>query len=189
MQRSLRALVVPLVLVTVLRPSHAQRLSSPAVGRQFATREEGQGSAGGSIAAGIGLGLAGFLGGGLTASTMARHCTSNEYCQLEAAFYGAAAGGTLGMALGVHLGNHRRGNFALDFLTGAAVWGAGIGVAAATHWDTGVTWAAFITIPIAQLATTVAVERGTGRSKARRLSLVVVPNAVHGARLAGSVAL
>ena len=37
-------------------------------------------------------------------------------------------GGTLGMALGVHIGNGRRANLALDFLTASAVWGAGVGL-------------------------------------------------------------
>jgi hypothetical protein len=186
MRMGLMALFVSLVLATAPRPSHAQRLSSLEV-REYQAQQGDQGSVGGSIAAGIGTGLAGFLVGGLTASAMASSCTSAEYCQLEAAFYGAAAGGTLGMALGVHLGNHRQGNFALDFLTGAAVWGTGIGIAAASHWDGGAIVAAFVVIPLAQLATTVAVERAVGRSKARRLGVVVVPRLGGGATLAGSL--
>ena len=178
-------LTVPLLIATAVTVTHAQQLS-PAAAEQRGTQD--QGSAGGSIGAGIGLGLAGFLVGGLTAAGIASHCSSDEYCQLEAAFYGAAAGGTLGMALGVHLGNHRRGNFPLDFITGAAVWGTGIGIAAASHWDNTVTWGAFVAIPIVQLATTVAVERAVGRSKGRRLSMFVVPQIRGGATLAASVA-
>jgi hypothetical protein len=57
------------------------------------------------------------------------------------------------MALGVHLGNRRRGSLPLDVISG---------------WDGGVTTAAFVGIPIAQLAATVVVERASGRARARR---------------------
>ncbi len=40
---------------------------------------------------------------------------------------GGAAGGTLGLAAGVHLANGRQGNFALDFLSTSAACGFGIG--------------------------------------------------------------
>jgi hypothetical protein len=175
MRSVLFALAPPLLLLIPVPAAHAQSLA-PAAARQRGA--EDQGSAGGSIVAGLGLGLAGFLVGGLTAASTVKDCPHSEGpCspQLEAAFYGAATGGTFGMALGVHLGNHRRGNLALDFLTGAAVWGAGIGIAAASGWDTGVTLGAVVAIPIIQLATTVKVERAVGRSRARRLSVFVVP--------------
>jgi hypothetical protein len=75
----------------------------------------------------------------------------------------------LGMALGVHVGNRRRGSFGLDVLTGAAVWGAaGIVIAAAGGWDQDLGFMVFA-VPITHLATTVAVERAVGRSRARRV--------------------
>jgi len=138
---------------------------------------------------GAGLGVAGFFAGGYTGVLLSRGCDSHEYCSLEAAFYGAAAGGTLGLALGVHLGNRRRGSFALDFLTGAAVWGAGIGLAAVSDWDDTVVWTAFVLVPIAQLASTVAVERAVGRSRSRgrTAAFTVVPTGPRGALLLGSI--
>ena len=69
--------------------------------------------------------------------------------------------------------NDRRGNIALDLLTGAAIWGAGIAVAAASDWNSTVTTLAFIAIPIAQLVTTVAVERAVGRSRASQPDIFV----------------
>lgn len=150
-------------------------------------RTQDQGSVGASIGAGVGLGLAGFFAGAFTGSVLASGCTG-DFCGLEPAFYGAAVGGTLGMALGVHLGNQRRGNFGLDFLSGAAVWGAGIGIAAASKWDQTTTVAAFVAVPIVQLATAVAVERAVGRSNARRLSLFVAPQLGGGTALGASVA-
>lgn len=121
-------------------------------------------SVGASIGYGLGLGLAGFLAGGLVGYGMASGCTSGELCELGGALVGAATGGTFGMALGVHLGNRRRGSFALDFLTGAAIWGAGFLTAAAAEDDI-VTGAFFLGVPVLQLWAMVTVERATGRSR------------------------
>lgn len=129
---------------------------------------ERQGSVGKAVGIGALLGGVGFLAGGAAGFAISRDCTSDEFCQVIGAFYGAAIGGTSGMALGVHLGNDRRGSFALDVLTGAAVWGLGIGIAAATDWNEPVTWTAFIGVPIGQLAATVAVEQAVGRSRGPR---------------------
>lgn len=140
-----------------------------------------------SIGAGIGLGVVGFAAGAFAALVMTQDCT--EVDCLEAAFYGAAAGGTFGMALGVHLGNKRRGSLALDFVTGTAIWGAGIEIAEASNWDDTVTGVAFVAIPNAQLASTVAVERATGRSRLRgpRVNISVVPRFDGGAMFAGRI--
>jgi hypothetical protein len=164
-------------LLTIGTAGHAQTSEPPALGERredgtsiprghiFGLGEEGSEPAVGDVvAAGMGLGAAGFLAGGLTAASFSRGCTSGEYCQLAAVFYGAAAGGTLGMAVGVHLGNRRRGNLALDFMTGAAIWIAGIAVVSSSDWDEGVTKIAFVAIPAGQLAGTVAVERAVGRA-------------------------
>jgi ABC-type uncharacterized transport system permease subunit len=115
------------------------------------------------IVGGLVLGGVGFVLGAGIAAAVAQDCTSSEYSVWEAAFYGAAAGGTLGMATGVHLGNGRRGNLLLDLLTAAAVWGIGIGIAAASDWNNTVTRVAFVSIPVAQLTATIAVERALGR--------------------------
>ena len=87
------------------------------------------------IGAGTGLGLVGFVVGGIAAVAITGNRTGDGIWDLEPLFYGAAAGGTLGMALGVHLGNKRRGNLALDIVTGAAIWGAGIGIVTASDWQ------------------------------------------------------
>jgi hypothetical protein len=162
----------PLLLATNVAISHAQyRPLLMVADREPAAQN--QGSAGISVLAGLGLGLGGFAAGGLVGAVIASDCSGGEWCQLEGAFYGAAAGGTLGMALGVHLGNGRRGSLALDFLTGAAVWGAGIGIAAASDWDGTVSGVAFVTVPIVQFVSTIVVERAIGRSRSRNQNVTV----------------
>ena len=179
-------LITLLLLSTTIGPSHARRITQ--VDLEPSVQE--QGSALASFGAGLGLGLVGFTAGALAAFKMAEDCSSHEFCELAAAFYGAAAGGTFGMALGVHLGNKRRGNFAVDFVTGAAIWGAGIGLAAASDWDDTVTGVAFVMIPIAQLVSTVAFERAIGRSRSRRrrVNVSLVPRVDGGAMFVGRVA-
>jgi len=119
------------------------------------------------IGAGLGLGAIGFVAGGLISVAVTHDCRSSDYCGLEWAFIGAATGGTLGMALGVHLGNRRRGNFALDFLTAGAIWAAGITTVAVVG-NENVTYVMFVLIPVTQLTATIAVEGSAGRARARR---------------------
>ncbi len=180
-----------------LRPSHGQRQPRLMLGtgrdtlrvpRTVWGEQGGQSerSIGGAIGAGVGLGLLGWLAGALVGAAIESDCRE-DYCQLEGIFFGGAAGGTAGMALGVHLGNGRRGNFALDLLAAAAVWGAGIGLALAAEDEGAV--AVLVAIPIVQLGVTVAVERATGRSRARRREarLFVVPQRDGRFALAASV--
>ena len=98
-------------------------------------------------------------------------------------------GGTLGLALGVHIGNGRRGNLALDFLTASAVWGAGVGmVFLLEEFKEGATTqeqeelkegqaVILLVIPVVQLVATALVEQTTGRSRGRRrrTALLVIP--------------
>lgn len=141
------------------------------------------------VLAGAGLGVVGFFAGGLTGVELARNCTSSEFCGLVAAFYGAAVGGTVGLGVGVHLGNRRRGSLPLDVLTGAAIWGAGIGTVNATDANETGMWVAFVAVPIAQLASAIAVERAVGRARARRVGLSVVPDPAGGVLVLGRIAL
>jgi hypothetical protein len=112
-------------------------------------------------------GLGGWLAGGIVGAAADRDCYELE-C-VEGFLIGAAAGGTLGLALGTHLGNRRRGSFALDVLSGAAVWGASLGAfyLVGHDLDEAASVAVWIAEPILQFITTVAVERATGRARAR----------------------
>jgi hypothetical protein len=177
-------LAAPLLVSTVITAAQAQTPTLPGDQPQLILD---QGSATRPVLMGIGLGAAGFFVGGLTGLVLANDC-SGEMCDAGPFLFGAAAGGTLGLALGAHLGNHRRGNLALDFLTGAAIWGAGLGIVAATGWDETAATAAAVTVPIVQLAGTVMVERAVGRSRAmHRMSLAIAPDLRGGARVAAAV--
>src|SRR5213080_2926597 len=78
------------------------------------------------LLAAAGLGVLGW-GAGALAGHFAQGDCYEDFCELEGIFYGGAAGGGLGLALGAHLGNRRRGNFPLDVLTSGA--GGGVGYA------------------------------------------------------------
>jgi len=112
------------------------------------------------VAAGVGL-----LGWGLGAAAayaIQRHCVG-EFCAVGPIFYGGAAGGGLGLAVGAHLGNRKRGSFPLDLLTSGAVWGLGylaMKYSIDQNDDTGVLVTA-ITLPLIQLFATVLVEGAT----------------------------
>jgi len=125
------------------------------------------------------LGLGGWVVGGVVGAAIGTPC-DHDFCELEGFIYGAAVGGTVGLALGTHLGNRRRGNFALDVLTGGAVWFASLGAYHALGGDLGEKDAAAVWVlePIVQFVATVAVDRAVGRAreKRRRAQLLVIPS-------------
>lgn len=94
--------------------------------------------------------------------------SDDGFCALEGAFFGAAALGTIGLATGVHLGNDRRGSYALDLATAGGIWVVAIGLLAAGDWPETATTVTFFTLPVAQLVATVAVERAVGDRRARQ---------------------
>ena len=193
---SLVAALAP--LATAVSVSHAQRLPSLTVNHQQSeplpaitavwAGQAGQdgGSVGGPIVGGMLLGGVGFIAGALVGAAIQNEPGCTEFCNLEGAFYGAAAGGTSGMALGVHLGNRRRGNLGLDFLTAAGVWGAGftLFLPLANADNNEAALAVLIALPVVQLGATVAVERATGRSRSRPRELGLSLRRQHQDRLA-----
>ncbi len=146
------------------------------------------GSRWGAYGAAAGIGALGFVAGGLAASQVDQDC--EDLGCLEAPFYGAALLGTIGVAVGAHLGNGRRGNLGLDLLTSAGIWGLGIGPIIASQSGDDLAVAMFLAVPIVQVLLTTEVERATGRARVRqsaeRLSVSLVPLA---GRLGSGVAL
>jgi hypothetical protein len=129
------------------------------------------------------LGAGSWVAGGLIGYEIANtdSCSGDSFCGLGAFLLGAAIGGSSGLVVGMHLGNNRRGNFPLAWLTSLGIWGAGIGIVFAM--DDGVASSGgqhvvWVAIPVAQFAFTLLVERATGRSRAQRdgsVGLAVVP--------------
>ncbi len=113
------------------------------------------------IIAGLGLGTAGWFVGALLALEIEKDCGEDcgeDLCVLDEVIFLGAATGTTGLALGVHLGNGRRGNFALDLLTASGVWATGFVLfVASDNQDLAIPLA--VLVPIGQLAATTAVER------------------------------
>ena len=113
------------------------------------------------------MGLGGWVTGGVIGVAAYSDCYELE-C-VEGFIVGAAVGGTVGLAVGTHLGNRRRGNVALDVLSGAGVWFVSLGAAHLVgNGYEGASVAVWIIEPIAQFITTVAIERAMGRARAQR---------------------
>ncbi len=116
------------------------------------------------------LGLGGFVAGWIVGGRIGERCDhAEDLCIEDEEVYGAAAGGTLGLVTGVHLGNRRRGSFVADLLAASAVWVAGMVTAnlLSESQNDDATLAVLIAIPIVQFGTTVAVERSTARTRRR----------------------
>ncbi len=174
----MRALVLSGLLVTLAAGrTVSQRLPTPfpsarthhLAGAAIPAQLESEPSMVSPLLAAAGLGLLGWGVGALAGHAIQGDCFE-EYCELEGAFYGGAAGGGMGLAVGAHLGNRRRGSFPLDVLTSGAVWGVGYALMSSFADDgdgAGVVITA-IALPPTQLLATVLVERAIGRSRAGR---------------------
>ncbi len=112
------------------------------------------------VAAGLGGGTVGFFAGGFVGYELGggNLICGDDACGLEEAAYGAIAGESILLPLGVHLANHRRGNYGLSLLASAALGGFGILAVNASNDGS-----PLIVVPIAQLVTSVLIERATSR--------------------------
>jgi hypothetical protein len=114
------------------------------------------------VVGGLTGGMAGFFGGGYLGYLLSggdRGC-GEEDCGLLGVVYGAAAGESILLPLGVHLANHRRGSYAYSLLASVAVGALGIGLAGATD-----SAELLLAVPIGQLVSSVLIERATSRRK------------------------
>ena len=105
--------------------------------------------------------LGGIIGGaalGTVAGVLACSRNSDDYCGLLA-IPGGVVGEVIGMPLGVHFANDRRGSLALSTVGSSLVMGAGIAAAIAADGTHG--WVIVLAIPMVQLAGVIAIERAT----------------------------
>ncbi|MEW5931380.1 MAG: hypothetical protein AB1941_28265, partial [Gemmatimonadota bacterium] len=103
-------------------------------------------------------GAAGFLAG-LAAN---RSCEGDEACLLPA-LAGAVVGETLGLPLGVHVAEGRRGSYALGALASVGVAAAGLGLMSLVGDSGPPAQGIAVMVPVAQLLASIAVERRTAR--------------------------
>lgn len=105
----------------------------PALGLGAAQRAAAQDSHGersaGRLIAGGSLGLLAGGGAGALLGALLYNSSCSGYCETSgiAAVAGAGLGTTIGVPLGVHLANDRRGSYPLSLLASIAIAGAGLG--------------------------------------------------------------
>jgi hypothetical protein len=115
---------------------------------------------------GAALGFGGiFVGAAMGASS----ASDGSYDELGHAIVGAIGGEILGVAIGVHAGNNGRGMFMADLAVSALTLIAGGAMLANSENEDG----PWLLVPIAQLALTVATERGTESPKSSRPSALI----------------
>jgi hypothetical protein len=108
---------------------------------------------GGMILGGLVGGTIGFFAGGFLGAAIATDRNCGDFCGLEGAVWGAAAGVSALIPLGVHVANRGRGNFAPSLGASLAIGLAGTGIAFAMN-----NAVPLLFIPVAQLITSVAIE-------------------------------
>lgn len=117
-------------------------------------------------AAGLLGGTIGFFGGAYVGAGLASGC-AGDFCGIGETIFGAAAGESLGIPLGVHLANGGRGNLLLEILASAGIGAAGLMLVIGNSNSADQT-ASIVTVaatPIVQLITSIAIERSTGRTR------------------------
>lgn len=120
------------------------------------------------MAGGLAGGVVGLFMGGLVGAQVARHdCdTGCDESALILAIFGAMAGESIMLPLGVHLTNRRQGSYLPAMLTSVALTAGGILLAESLS-ETTVRHSAptvlLITVPVMQLATSILIERRTAR--------------------------
>lgn len=101
-------------------------------------------------------GVVGVFAGALVGARLTEH--DCEDCGLVGAVYGAVAGGSALLPLGVHVANRGRGNFGMSLLSSLAIGGVGLAVAHESN-----SAAVMIPVPILQIVSSILIERKTER--------------------------
>jgi hypothetical protein len=107
--------------------------------------------AGKMMGGGLLLGAGGLIGGALIG-----HQFEGSPCEdcILGTFFGALAGESLAIPLGVHLGNGRRGDVGPALAASIGIAAAGLGAAAMSRQ-----WGVLLAIPVLQIAASIAIER------------------------------
>lgn len=136
---------------------HPRPAAMPAAAGLGTGARSSDGNVGGMILGGVALGAAGLFGGALVGDRFQRFPC--EDC-IEGAFYGALAGESLAIPLGVHLADRRRGNLAPAIAASLGIGALGLGAAALTDQ-----WGILLAVPVFQVAASIGIERHTARAR------------------------
>ncbi len=114
---------------------------------------------------GLAIGILSMAGGAIAGAIIScpNHHSKEEFCGMDGAFVGAAAGELVGIPLGVHLADRRHGSFGWDLVAStAAVFALAPAVSASRLPPL------ILLVPAGQIAAAVVAERRTAREKARK---------------------
>jgi hypothetical protein len=109
------------------------------------------------VGGGVVGGVAGLFAGAVVGAKLSEQ-NNCEDCGLEGAVYGAIAGWSVGIPMGVHMVNGGRGSYGRSLLASLGIGTVGLAAAFATN-----SGAVLLLVPVAQIVTSVQIERKTER--------------------------
>jgi hypothetical protein len=127
-------------------------------------RSTGRLVVGGLVGGIVGGALGGAVGAGLWGGIDPGGCSYEEWvCRVHGFYWGAVVGESLGIPMGIHLANGRRGDLLRSTLVSAALGAVGSLAIVAAGFDPPLTPILLVTVPVAQLTTSTILERRTTR--------------------------
>lgn len=130
---------------------------------RVATADLDVGTAAKLSGAGLLGGAVGFFGGAYLGAYIAD--SDDDGLDDLDALHGALILGAIGestlLPAGVHIANGRRGNYWISAAASIALAFGGIGLMEAAHWNAPAAPIVAVAVPLAQLATSIAIERST----------------------------
>jgi hypothetical protein len=159
-----RLLILGLLLLSAVRVS-AQEARDLGVSGVAPSSDLDAATAAKLTGAGILGGAVGLVGGAHLGALIAH----NDNCadcleELRGALVVGTAGEALLLPLGVHLANGSRGSYWKAALVSAGLAVTGVAIIEAAHWDPPTAPIVAVVVPIAQLVTSIAIERATDES-------------------------
>ncbi len=163
------AAVLSCLLFAAPAPGHAQQASPPLSSYGVpatpvdSTRETRPNTPAPVLAmGGAAVGVVGMIAGAYTGAAIEAIGECSEWCGFGGAILGGIVGESIGVPLGVHLLNGARGKLVPSALASLAISTGGL-LLFAVLGDTGAEPALLWSIPIAQIATSIAIERRTAQ--------------------------
>lgn len=113
------------------------------------------------VIGGVAGGAIGTVAGGYLVALMASDDDGDDLDFLSGAVAGAAIGEGLLLPLGVHLASHQAGTYTFSALASLGLTAVGLLALEAVHYDPPGAPIVLVAIPVAQIATSIMIERAT----------------------------